>query len=31
MRGPDYTNRKDPVARDRAVQRVQELMSIVHG
>ena len=31
MRGPDYTNRKDPVARDRAVQRVQELMSVVHG
>ena len=31
MRGSDYTNRKDPVARDRAVQRVQELMSIVHG
>jgi hypothetical protein len=31
MRGPDYTNRKDPVARDRAVQKVQELMGIVHG
>ena len=31
MRGPDYTNRRDPVARDRAVQRVQELMEIVHG
>ena len=31
MRGPDYTNRKDPVARDRAVQRVQELMEVVHG
>ena len=31
MRGPDYTNRRDPVARDRAVKRVQELMEIVHG
>ena len=31
MRGPDYTNQRDPVARDRAVKRVQELMEIVHG
>ena len=30
MRGPDYTSR-DAVARDRAVNRVQELMEIIHG
>lgn len=30
MRGPDYTSR-DAIARDRAVNRVQELMEIIHG
>ena len=30
MKGQDYTG-KDPVARDRAVSRVAELMEIVHG
>ena len=30
MKGQDYTG-KDPVARDRAVQRVAELMEVVHG
>ena len=31
MRGPDYTNRKDPVSRQRAIDRVQELMGVLHG
>ncbi len=31
MRGPDYTNRKDPVARDRAINRVAELYEVLHG
>ena len=30
MRGPDYTSR-DAIARDRAVNRVQELMEVIHG
>ena len=30
MRGPDYTSR-DALARDRAVNRVQELMEVIHG
>ena len=31
MRGPDYMNRKDPVARQRAIDRVNDLMGVLHG
>ena len=31
MRGPDYMNRKDPAARERAIERVNVLMGVLHG
>jgi endonuclease IV len=31
MHGPNYMNRKDPVARQAAIDRVNELMSVLHG
>ena len=31
MHGPNYMNRKDPVARQAAIDRVNELMGVLHG
>ena len=31
MHGPNYMNKKDPVARQAAIERVNELMGVLHG